>query len=195
MLYHWAAREALQCFLSRVTIYTLIFSILNFDPVSCSMSSSNYRFLTCIQVSQETGRVIWYSHLFKSFPQFVMIHIVKGFNMSMTQKLDVFVEFLCFLYDPMNAGNLISGSSAFPKSSLYIWKFSVDVPLKPSLKDFEHKCCYMWNECNCAVVWAFSAIAFPWNWNENWPFPVLRPLLSCPNLLTYWVQHFNSIIF
>ena len=195
MLYHWAAREALQCFLSRVTIYTLIFSILNFDPVSCSMSSSNYRFLTCIQVSQETGRVIWYSHLFKSFPQFVMIHIVKGFNMSMTQKLDVFVEFLCFLYDPMNAGNLISGSSAFPKSSLYIRKFSVHIFLKPSLENFEHDLAIMWDECNHVVVSTFFGIALVWHWNEFLPFPVLRPLLSCPNLLTYWVQHFNSIIF
>ena len=92
---------------------TLIFSILSFDPVSCSMSSSNYHFLICIQVSQGTGKVIWYSPLFKSFPQFVMIHTVKGFSMSMTQKLDVFVEFLCFLYDPMNAGNLISGPLPF----------------------------------------------------------------------------------
>ena len=107
------------------------------------MSGSNHHFLTCIRVSQETGKVMWYSHLFKNFPQFVMIHIVKGFSMSVTKKLNVFVEFLCSLYDPMNAGYLISGSSAFSKSSLYIWKFSVDVPLKASLKDFEHKRYYM----------------------------------------------------
>ena len=141
-------------------------------------------FLTHIQISQEAGQVAWYAHLLKNFPQIVVIHTVKGFSIVNETEVDVFLEFSCFFYDPTDAGNLIFGSSAFPKSSLYIWKFSVDIPLKPSLKDFEHKCCYMWNECNCAVVWTFFAIAFPWNWNENWPFPVLWPLLSFPNLLS-----------
>ena len=79
--------------------------------------------------------------------------------------------------------NLISDSSAFSKSSLYIWKFSVHVLLKPVLKDFEHYLAGVWNECNCAVVWVFFGVAFLWDWNENWPFPVLWPLLSFPNLL------------
>ena len=75
-------------------------------------------------------------------------------------------------------GNLISGSSAFSKSSLDIWKFSIHVHLKPHLKNFEHYFANMWDECNCAVVWTFSGTAFLWDWNECWPFPVLWPLLS-----------------
>ena len=89
-------------------------------------------------VSQETGKMVWYSHLFKSFPQFVMIHTVKGFSIVSETEVDVFLEFPCFLYDSADVGNLMSGSSTFSKSSLYIWKFSVHVLLKASLKDFEH---------------------------------------------------------
>ena len=81
------------------------------------------------------------------------------------------------------------------KSSLYIWKFSVHVLLKPSLEDFEHYVASMWNENNCVVVWTFFGIAFLWGWNENWPFPVLWPLLSFSNLLACWMQQFHSIIF
>ena len=80
--------------------------------------------------------MVQYSHLFKNFPQFVVIHIVKGF--SIVNEADVFLEFSCFLCDPTNVDNLISGSSAFSKSSLYIWKFLVHVLLKPSLKDLGH---------------------------------------------------------
>ena len=101
----------------------------------------------------------------------------------------------CFFNDPANVGNLISGSSAFSKTSLNIWKFMVHVLLKPGLENFEHYFTSVWDECSCAVVWAFLGIAFLWDWNENWPFPVLWPLLSFPNLLAYWVQHFHSIIF
>ena len=101
----------------------------------------------------------------------------------------------CFFYDPTDVGHLISGSFAFSKSSLYIWKFSVYILLKPTLKDFEHDLASMWNEGNCMIVWTFFGITFLWDWNEDWTFPVLWPLLNFPNLLTYWVQHFNSIIF
>ena len=117
------------------------------------------------------------------------------FSIVNEAEVTVFLEFPCFLYDPMDVGNLISGSSAFSQASLNIWKFLVQVLLKPSLKDFEHDLTSVWNECNCAVVWAFFGIAFLWHWNENWSFPVLWPLLSFPNLLAYWVQHFHSIIF
>jgi len=106
-----------------------------------------------------------------------------------------FLEFSCFFYDPTDVGYLISGSSAFSKSSLNIWKFSIYVLLKPDLKNFEHYLGNMWNECNCVEVWTFFGISFLWDWNENWPFLVLWPLLSFPLLLAYWVQHFNSIIF
>ena len=86
-------------------------------------------------------------------------------------------------------------SSSFSKSSLNIWKFTVHVLLKLDLKIFEHYFASKWDECNCAVIWAFFGFAFLWDWNENWPFPVLWSLLSFPNLLAYWVQHFHSIIF
>ena len=157
------------------------------------MSGSNCCFLTCIQISQETGQVLWYSHLFKNFPQFVVIHTVKGFGA--VNKADVFLELSSFFYDPTDDGNLISGSSALSKSSLNIWKFTVHILLKPHLENFEHYFTSVWDECNCAVVWAFFGISFLRDWNENWPFPVLWPLLSFPNLLAYWVQHFYSVIF
>ena len=159
------------------------------------MSSSNCCFLTCKQVSQEVGKMLWFSHLFKNFPQFVFIHTIKEFSVLNEAKVYVFLEFPCFLYDPVDDGNLISGSSAFSKSSLNIWKFSVHVLLKPSLKKFEHYLTNMWNEYNCEVVWTFFGIALPWDWNENQPFPVLWPLLSFPNLLAYWVHHFNRITY
>ena len=92
-------------------------------------------------------------------------------------------------------GNLISGSSAFSKSSFNIWKFSVHVLLKPSLENFEHYFASMWNECNCLVIWTFFGIVRLRDWSETWPFPVLWPLLSFPKLPTYWVQPFHGIIF
>ena len=94
--------------------------------------------------------MVWYSHLFKSFPQFVMIHTVKGFSVVNETEVDVFLEFPCFPYDPVNVGN--SGSSAFSKPSLNIWNFLVPIMLKPSLKDFEHNHSSMGDECNCLVV-------------------------------------------
>ena len=123
--------------------------------------------------------------------QFVVIH-TKLWRRS--TEVDVFPEFSCFLYDPVNVGNLISGSSAFSKPSLYIWSFLVHVLLKPSLKDLEHYLASMWNECNCVVVWTLFGIALLWDQNENWLFLVLWLLLSFPNLLAYCTQHFNSII-
>ena len=144
-------------------------------------------FLTCIQISQEAGQLILYSHLLKNFPQFIVIHTVKGFGIVNTAEVDVFLELSCFFNDPVDVGNLIWGSSAFSKSSLNIWK--------TSLENFERYFTSMWDECNCAVVWTFFGIVFLWDWNENWPFPVLWPLLSFPNLLAYWVQPFHSIIF
>ena len=102
------------------------------------MSGSNCCFLTCIEISQEAGQVVWDSHLFKNFPEFVVIHTVKGFGIVNKADIDVFLEHSCFFNDPTDVGNLISGSSAFSKSSLNIWKFMVHVLLKPSLKNFEH---------------------------------------------------------
>ena len=178
-----------------MTITALMYSFPNLEPILCSMSGSNYCFLTWIQIFQEAGKVVWYSHLFKDFSQFVLIHRVKGFNVVNETDVDVLLEFSCFFYDPTDVDNLISGSSAFSKSSLNIWKFSVHILLKPSLEKFEHYFASMWDECSCAVVWAFSGIVSLWDWNENCPFPVLWSLLSFPNLLAFWVQHFHSILF
>ena len=172
-----------------------MYSFSYLEPVCCSMSSSNCCFLTCIQVSQETGQVVWYSHLFQNFPQFIMIHTVEGFGAVNKAETDVFLELSCFFNDPADIGNLNSGSSAFLKSSLNICKFTVHLLLKPGLENFEHYFTSVWDECNCVVVRAFFGIAFLWDWNENWPFPVLWPLLSFPNLLAYWMQHFHSITF
>ena len=125
----------------------MMYSFPYLEPVCCSMSSSNSCFLTCIQISQEAGKVVWYFHFFETFPQFFVIHTVKGFSIVNEQELDVFLEFSCFFNYPTNVGNLISGSSAFSsklsnrvcasedypsasafsKSSLNICKFSVTI--------------------------------------------------------------------
>ena len=96
------------------------------------MSSSNCCFMTFIQIAQETGWVVWYSYLFKNFPQFVVIQIVKGFDVVNKAEVDVFLELSCFFSDPVGVGNLISGSSIFSKYSLNIWKFMVHELLKPA---------------------------------------------------------------
>ena len=94
--------------------------------------------MTCIQISQEAGQGVWYSHLLSDFPHFVVIHKVKGFDIVNKAEVDVFLELSCLFHDPADVGNLISGSSAFSKTSLNIWKFTVHVMLKPGLENFEH---------------------------------------------------------
>ena len=173
-----------------MTVYSLdiLFPVLNQASVSHPFltvaSWPKYRFLR--------RQVRWSgTSISKNFPVCWDPH--KGF--SIVNEANVFLEFSCFFYDPTDADNLISGSSAFSKSSLYIWKFSIHVLLKPTLKDFEQYFASMWNEHNSMAVWTFFGTALLWDWNENWPFPVLWPLLSFPNLLAYWVLHFNSILF
>ena len=156
------------------------------------MSDSNCCFLTCIQISQEAGKVVWCSHLLKNLPQFVVIHTVKGFGIVNKAEVDVFLEPSCFYYEPRDVGNLIPGSSAFFESSLHIWMFSVYILWKPHSENFDHYFPSMWDENNCVAVWTFFGIAFLWDWNENWPFPVLWLLLSFLSLRAYWVQHFNN---
>ena len=115
-----------------------MYSFSYLEPVCCSMSSSNCCFLTCIQISQEAGQVVWYSHLFQNFPQFIVIHTVKGFGIVNKAEIDVFLELASFFHDPADVGNVISSSSVFSKTSLNIWKFTVHVLLKPGLENFEH---------------------------------------------------------
>ena len=152
------------------------------------MSSSNCCFLTCIQVSQEAGQVVWHSHLLKNFPQFVVIHTVKGFNIVSEAEVDVFLELSCFFEDPTDVGNLISGSSAFSKSSLNIWKFLVHVMVKPSMQDFKHDltsmgcyCCSVAQSCptlcDRMIAVRQASLSFTISWNLlklvsidcNWP--------------------------
>ena len=93
-----------------------MYSFRELEPVCCSTSGSHCCFLTCIHISQEADQVIWYSHLLKNFPQFVVIHTVEGFGIVNKVEVDVFLELSCFFNDPTDVGNLISGSSAFSKS-------------------------------------------------------------------------------
>ena len=143
------------------------FPIWNQSIVSCPVLTvafwPAYRFLRR-QVRSSGIPVSW--RIF----QFAVIHTVKGFGIVNKAEIDVFLELSCFFDDPRDVGSLISGSSAFSKSSLNIWKFMVQVPLKPGLENFEHYFASMWDECNCAIVWAFFDIALLWAWNEKLSF-------------------------
>ena len=121
-----------------------MYSFSYLEPVCCSMSSSNCCFLICVNSFQEEGNVVWDSHLFQNFPEFVVVHTVKGFGTVNKAEVDVLQELSCFFDDPMDVGNLIFGSSAFSKSSLNIWKFTVHILLKPGLENFEHYFTSMW---------------------------------------------------
>ena len=167
-----------------MTIYSLMYSFSYLEPVCWSMSSSKCCFLTCIQISQESGQVVWYSCLSQNFPQFIVIHTVIGFGIVNKAEIDVFLELPCFLPDPINV-NLISASLDFSKPSLFIWKFSFHLLLLPGLKDFENNLVSMWKEHRGMIVRTFSDIDLLWDWTESWTFPVLWPLLSFPTLLTY----------
>ena len=127
-----------------------MYSFSYLETVCCSMSSSNCSFLTCIQVSQGLVQVVWYFHLFKNFPQFIVIHTVRGFGIVNKAEIDVFLELSCFFNDPADVDNFISGSSAFSKTSLNIWKFTVNLLLKPGLENFDITS--VLDECNWVVV-------------------------------------------
>ena len=98
-----------------------MYSFPYLEPVCCSMFNSSCCFLTCIQISQKAGKEVWYSHLLKNFPEFIVIHTVKSFGVVNKGAADVFLELFCFFDDPVDVGALISGSSAFSKTSLNIW--------------------------------------------------------------------------
>ena len=160
------------------------------------MSSSNCCFLTCIQISQEAGQIVWYFCFFQNFPHFAVIHTVKGFGIVNKAEIDVFLELSCFFDDLVDVGNLISGSSAFSKTSLNIWKFTVHVLLKPGLENFEHYFTSVWDEgncvlllkCNLSILWHCLSLGLKRKLTSSSPV-----FLSFPNLLAYWVQHFHSI--
>ena len=152
------------------------------------MSSSNSCILTCIQISQEASQVVWYFHILQNFPQFVVIHTVKGFGVVNKAEVDVFMELSCFLYDPTAVVNLISGSSAFSKSSLSIWNFMVHILLKPDLENCEHYFASVWDEYNCVVVWAFFLIAFLWDWASL----VAQRVKCLPAMQETWVQSLSQ---
>ena len=144
------------------------------------MSGSNCCFLTCIQVSQETGKVVWYSHFFKNFPKFVVIHTVEGFSIVNEAEVNIFLEFSCFfmIQQMLAIWSLVPlpflNSSCTSGSSWFVYL------LKPGLENLEDYFASTWNEHNCVAVWTFLGIALPWDWNENWSFPALWPLLSFP---------------
>ena len=137
--------------ISSVTYTVLTYSFPNLEPV-CPCLDLTVASWPRVQISQEAGKVVWYSHLFKNFPQFALIHTVRGFSVVNETEVDVFLELSCFFCDLADVGSLISGSSVFSKSSLNIWKFMIHILLKPHLENFEHYFASVWDECNCVVV-------------------------------------------
>ena len=143
-----------------------MYSFSYLEPVYCSMSSSNCCFLTCIQVSQEAGQVVWYAHLFQNFPQFIVIHTVKDFGIVNKAETDVFLELSCFFDDPVDVGNLNSGSSAFSKTSLNILKCSIHVLLTYGLENFKHYFTSVWDEVqscgSLSILWHCLSLVLEW---------------------------------
>ena len=142
-----------------------MYSFPDLEPAHCSMSGSVSSWLAYRYIYQEAGKMAWYFHFFKNFPQFVVIHTVKGFGV-VNKAVDVFLELTCFSYDPTDVCNLISGSSAFLNTAwtsgnsqfTYCWSLSwkiLSISLLP------------WDKCDCAVVWTFFGVAFLWDWNET----------------------------
>ena len=127
-----------------------MYSFPYLEAICFFMSSSNCCFLTCIHISQESGQVVWYSHLFKNFPVCCDPH--RGFGIANKAELDVFLEPSCVFDDTTDVGNCISGSPAFSKTSLHIWKFTVPVLLRPDLENFELYSASVEDECNCVVI-------------------------------------------
>ena len=147
------------------------------EPVCCSMSSSNCCFLTCIQISQEAGKVVWYSHLLKNFPQFLLVYTVKGFGIINKAEVDIFLEFTCFFYDPTDVGNLISGSSDFSKTSWNIWKLMAHILLKEAcLGEFWALLCQ-----NVRWVQLCSSLSILWHclsWGLKWKLTFSSPVAT-----------------
>ena len=167
-----------------------MYSFPNLEPFRCSLSGSYCCFLTCIQISQEASKVVWYSHLLKNFSQFVVIHTVKGFGVVNKAEVDVFLKLSCFFYESIDVGSWplvplpflnpawTSGNSWFT----YCWSLAWRI-LRITLLVCEMSAIVRWFERSLGLEWklTFSSPA--------------TALLSFPNLLAYWVEHFHSIIF
>ena len=153
-------------------MYSLDILLSQFEPVCCSMSSSNCCFLTCIQISQKAGKALWYSHLLKNFPQFVVIHTVKGLGIVSKAGANVFLELSCFFGDPTDVGNLISGSSTFSKFSLNIWKFTVQFEAWPG--EFWALLCYRvrWVQLCGSLSILWHCLSLGLEWKLTFPSPV-----------------------
>ena len=139
-----------------------MYSFSYLEPVCSAMSSSNCCLLRCIRIFQETGKVVWYSHLLKNFPQFVVIHTVKGFGIVNKVEIDVFLELSSFFHYPADVGNLVSGSSAFLNPA---WTSGSSWFMKPSVENFEHYFASVWDECNCGVksiLWHCLSLGLEW---------------------------------
>ena len=158
----------------------MTYSFSYLEPVCCSMSSSNCCFLTSIQVSQEAGQVVWYSHLFQNFPQFIVIHTVKVFDIISKAEIDVFLELSSFfmIQRMLAIWSLVPLPFLKPAwtsgSSWFMWTNPhMNVSLKPGLENFEHYFNSVWDECNCVVVWAFFGISIKSRFGSSWVFESL----------------------
>ena len=191
----------------------LIYSFPDLEPVCCPIcpvltvaSWSSYRFLgrqvrwSGIPISWIFYNLLWSTQACCSPWELQIVgrywtelNTVKGFGVINKEEVDVFLELSWFFYDPTDVGNLISGSFAFSKSSLNIWKFMGHILLKPGLGNFEHYFARMCDECNCAIVWIFFGIAFLKDWNENRPFPVLWPTINVVGICSGWVGVWPTI--
>ena len=162
-----------------MTVYSLDVFLPNFDPVCCSMSAPSCCVLTC-RFPRKQVRWFGIPISLRFFHSLLWSVQSKGFSVVSETEVDVFLELSFFFYDPTDVSNLISGSSAFSKSSLNIWKFSIQILLKLCLENFEHYFASMWDECNCVVVWTFFGLAFLWDWNENceWKLTFSSPLAT-----------------
>ena len=159
------------------------------------MSSSNCCFLTCIKISQAAGQVVWYSHLFENFPQFFVIHTVKGFGIVNKAGVNIFLELFCSFDDQVDVGNLISGSSAFSNSSLNIWKFMVHVLLKPGLENFEHYfASQRWRQLcgSLSILWHCLSLGLEWKLTFSSPVATVELSRLAGILRAALLQHHLS---
>jgi len=174
-----------------------MYSFSYLEPVCCSMSRSNHVWLLPV-LHTDFSRVRSGGLVFPSLPEFSRVCCGphnQDFGIVNKAEVDVFLEISCFFQWCNRCWQFDLWFLCLLLIQLQPWNFIFHVLLKPDLENFEHYFTSMWDECNCVTVWVFFGIAFLWDWNENWPFPVVWPLLSFPNFLAYWVQHFHSIIF